>query len=99
MMSRVTTQERGTWPPVIGALAIWGAVLVLSTLTSLIPDSPIHSDSWWPLLAIWGIGLALGLGLLVARRWAWGAAWTIGTFGGGVTYAGGVMILLVAGGS
>jgi hypothetical protein len=74
---------------------IWAAVLVLSTFTSFVQRSPVHSDSWWPLLAIWCLGLGTGLVLLAARKWAWGAAWTIGTVGGVVAYVGGVIIFVL----
>jgi hypothetical protein len=80
---------------VVGALGIWAAVVVLSALTSFFQRSPVHSDSWWPLLTIWGFGLGIGLVLLVVRRWAWGAAWTIGTIGGAVAYVGGVIIFVL----
>lgn len=63
-------------------MVVFAAVLVLSTLTSFVQGSPVHSESWWPLLMTWGTGLAIGSALLGAGNWDWGAAWTIGTVGG-----------------
>jgi hypothetical protein len=55
------------------------SVVVLSWLTAIVERSPIHSDSWGPTLAVWCAGPTIGLGLLLARRWSWAAAWILGT--------------------
>lgn len=80
-------------------MAIWAVVLVLSTFTSFIQSSPVHNDSWLPLPTIWEPRLSLGFGRLAAGRWAWGAAWTIGTIGGAIAYMGAVVIFVLTYGS
>jgi hypothetical protein len=94
-----TALDRRTWPPVLGGFAIGLAVLVLSTLTTFFQRSPIHSESWWPLLTVWGGALGIGLVLSALRRPAWGAAWVMGAFGGAVAFIGSVFIFVVTHGS
>jgi hypothetical protein len=93
----VTVQEAegSSWSPVAGSLLIWAAIVVLNALTSFIERSPIHSDAWWPLLTVWGTALGVGVGLLVIRRRAWGAAWLVGGLGGAIAYVGAVIIFVV----
>jgi hypothetical protein len=82
-------------PTVVGAFVIRVVMTTLSFLTDFIERSPIHSDSWGPLLSVWAGGAGVGVVLVVLRTWVWATAWLIATAGALLGFVSAVFLFLV----
>ena len=78
-MANGWTREVG---PVVGGLAVFGFMIVLTYEVALDERSMIYSgDSDFPILMLWGTGLAVGVMRRLCGKLVWAAAWLIGAVG------------------
>ena len=78
-MANGWTREVG---PVVGGLAVFGLMIVLTYKMTLDERSIIYGgDSNFPVLILWGTCIAVGVVLWMLGKRLWAAAWLTGSAG------------------